>query len=68
MLECFVIFTKGGAVLWKVGQPFDQSGSPIDSLIQQCLLEDRGGESSYLFQPASGTPLTLKWTLDNVRF
>lgn len=65
MLEYLVIFGKGGAILWTFGQLFNTKGSPIDALIQQCLLEDRGGENSFLYKPPSGTHYTLKWTFHN---
>ena len=66
MLEYLVIFSKGGAVLWSFGQLLNAKGSAVNALIQDCLLEDRGGENSYLFRLPSGTQYTLKWVLDNV--
>lgn len=67
MLDAVVCFSKGGAVLWAVGQLLTVHGNAINTLVRQCLLEDRGGESSFTYQPAAGVPYTLKWTLDNVR-
>ena len=42
-------------------------GSPVNALVQHCLLEERTGESSYTYNPPSGAAYTLKWTLHNVR-
>jgi hypothetical protein len=66
MLEYLIVFGKGGAILWTVGQLFNVKKNPINTLVQQCLLEDRGGDNSYLFRPPSGTQYTMKWVLDNV--
>jgi hypothetical protein len=67
MLEYLVIFSRGGAILWTVGQLLNVKGNPINTLVSQCLLEDRGGDNSYVYRPPAGTPYTLKWALDNVR-
>ena len=67
MLEYFVIFAKGGAILWTFGQILNIKGSPINALIQSCLLEDRGGHNSFTFKPESGPQYTLRWVFDNVR-
>jgi Signal recognition particle, alpha subunit, N-terminal len=68
MLEYLVIFSEGGAVLWTFGQLLNVKGNPIETLVRQCLLEDKGGENGYIYRPPSGTHYTLKWTFDNVRF
>ncbi|WCJ43384.1 signal recognition particle receptor alpha subunit family protein [Euphorbia peplus] len=39
-------------------------GSPIDTLIRSCLLEERSGAASYNYD-ASGASYTLKWTFHN---
>lgn len=40
-------------------------GNPVNALIQKCLLEERLGESSYLYK-SEGVSYTLKWTMHNV--
>lgn len=39
-------------------------GSPIDTLIRSCLLEERSGAASYNYD-APGASYTLKWTFHN---
>jgi Signal recognition particle, alpha subunit, N-terminal len=68
MLEYLIIFARGGAILWTFGQLLNVKGDPIESLIHKCLLEDRAGDTSYVYRPPSGTPYTLRWTLHNVRW
>ncbi|CAG8724777.1 619_t:CDS:2, partial [Acaulospora morrowiae] len=46
MLDFFTILTKGGVVLWS--KTFARiTGSPINSLIKDVLIEERGGTHSY---------------------
>ncbi|XP_022750268.1 signal recognition particle receptor subunit alpha-like isoform X1 [Durio zibethinus] len=65
MLEQLLIFTRGGLILWtckELGNAL--KGSPIDTLIRSCLLEERSGASSYNYD-APGASYTLKWTFHN---
>ncbi|GER37117.1 signal recognition particle receptor alpha subunit family protein [Striga asiatica] len=58
MLEQLLIFTRGGLLLWTCGNAL--RGSPIDTLIGSCLLEERSGAASYNYDS-----YTLKWTFHN---
>ncbi|MBA0777785.1 hypothetical protein Gotri_005759 [Gossypium trilobum] len=65
MLEQLLIFTRGGLILWtckELGNAL--KGSPIDTLIRSCLLEERSGAASYSYD-APGASYTLKWTFHN---
>lgn len=65
MLEQLLIFTRGGLILWtcrELGNAL--KGSPIDTLIRSCLLEERSGAASFDYT-ASGAAYTLKWTFHN---
>ncbi|KAL3628634.1 hypothetical protein CASFOL_027680 [Castilleja foliolosa] len=65
MLDQLLIFTRGGLILWtykELGNAL--RGSPIDTLIRSCLLEERSGASSYNYD-APGASYTLKWTFHN---
>ncbi|PIA25386.1 hypothetical protein AQUCO_11700004v1 [Aquilegia coerulea] len=65
MLEQLLIFTRGGLILWtckELGNAL--KGSPIDTLIRSCLLEERSGDLSYNYD-APGAAYTLKWTFNN---
>lgn len=65
MLEQLLIFTRGGLILWtckELGNAL--KGSPIDTLIRSCLLEERSGAASYNYD-AAGAAYTLKWTFHN---
>ncbi|CAK9174436.1 unnamed protein product [Ilex paraguariensis] len=65
MLEQLLIFTRGGLILWTckvLGNAL--KGSPIDTLIRSCLLEERSGAASYNYE-APGAAYTLKWTFHN---
>ncbi|XP_061353184.1 uncharacterized protein LOC133297962 [Gastrolobium bilobum] len=65
MLEELLIFTRGGLILWtckELGNAL--KGSPIDTLIRSCLLEERSGAASYNYD-APGASYTLKWTFHN---
>lgn len=65
MLDYFCIFTKGGALLWAF-QMATLKGAPVNALIRMCLLEERSGEESFNYNPPSGAPYTLKWSMHNV--
>ncbi|EOA16228.1 hypothetical protein CARUB_v10004371mg [Capsella rubella] len=61
MLEQLLIFTRGGLILWtckELGNAL--KGSPIDTLIRSCLLEERSGDVSFNHEA-----YTLKWTFHN---
>ncbi|XP_057749488.1 uncharacterized protein LOC130968308 [Arachis stenosperma] len=65
MLEQLLIFTRGGLILWtcrELGNAL--KGSPIDTLIRSCLLEERSGDASYNYD-APGASYSLKWTFHN---
>ncbi|CAK9183329.1 unnamed protein product [Ilex paraguariensis] len=65
MLEQLLIFTRGGLILWtckELGNAL--KGSPIDTLIRSCLLEERSGAASYNYD-APGASYALKWTFHN---
>ncbi|GLT66457.1 hypothetical protein SLA2020_388220 [Shorea laevis] len=65
MLEQLLIFTRGGLILWtckELGNAL--KGSPIDTLIRSCLLEERSGAASYNYD-APGAAYTLKWSFHN---
>ncbi|KAH9624804.1 hypothetical protein KSS87_007542 [Heliosperma pusillum] len=65
MLEQLLIFTRGGLILWtckELGNAL--KGSPIDTLIRSCLLEERSGLASYNYD-APGANYSLKWTFHN---
>ncbi|GFS31437.1 signal recognition particle receptor alpha subunit family protein [Actinidia rufa] len=65
MLEQLLIFTRGGLILWtckELGNAL--KGSPIDTLIRSCLLEERSGAALYNYD-APGAAYTLKWAFHN---
>lgn len=65
MLEQLLIFTRGGLILWSCNEIGNAlKGSPIDTLIRSCLLEERSGASSYNYD-APGAAYSLKWTFHN---
>ncbi|KAK4269253.1 hypothetical protein QN277_022438 [Acacia crassicarpa] len=65
MLEQLLIFTRGGLILWTCNELGNAlKGSPIDTLIRFCLLEERSGAASYNYD-APGAAYTLKWTFHN---
>ncbi|XP_064965605.1 uncharacterized protein LOC135612820 [Musa acuminata AAA Group] len=64
MLEQLLIFTRGGLILWELGNAL--KGSPIDALIRSCLLEERSADTAFHFDaPGGGAAYTLKWAFDN---
>ncbi|KAG6625614.1 hypothetical protein CIPAW_16G110000 [Carya illinoinensis] len=65
MLEKLLIFTRGGLILWtckELGNAL--KGSPIDTLMWSCLLEEWFGAASYNYD-AAGAAYTLKGTFHN---
>ncbi|XP_045812912.1 signal recognition particle receptor subunit alpha [Trifolium pratense] len=65
MLEQLLIFTRGGLILWSCKELSNAlKGSPIDTLIRSCLLEERSGAASYNYD-APGAAYSLKWTFHN---
>jgi signal recognition particle receptor subunit alpha len=65
MLEQLLIFTRGGLILWSCKELSNAlKGSPIDTLIRSCLLEERSGAASYNYD-APGASYSLKWTFHN---
>ncbi|KMT09121.1 hypothetical protein BVRB_6g132280 [Beta vulgaris subsp. vulgaris] len=65
MLEQLLIFTRGGLILWTCNELSNAlKGSPIDTLIRSCLLEERSGLASYNYD-APGASYTLRWTFHN---
>jgi hypothetical protein len=64
MLSTFSIFHRGGAVLFTKQLEEDTQDvdhkKPIDNLVQNVLLEERQGLTSF-----SQPPYTLKWTFEN---
>ena len=66
MLDHFSIFTLGGSVLWEY-EWNALVGSPINALVEQCLIEQRAAKGtkkqfSYTSQSVS---YTLKWAQNN---
>ncbi|KAL5183080.1 Signal recognition particle receptor subunit alpha [Glycine soja] len=65
MLEQLLIFTRGGLILWTCNHLSNAlRGSPIDTLIRSCLLEERSGAASFNYD-APGAAYSLKWTFHN---
>ena len=59
MLDLFTILTKGGFVLWQ--KKFTSiTGSPVEDLIRNVLIEERAGTNTY-----TKDSYTLRWTLAN---
>ncbi|CAA0814706.1 signal recognition particle receptor alpha subunit family protein [Striga hermonthica] len=70
MLEQLLIFTRGGLILWALKELGNAlRGSPIDTLIRSCFLEERSGDASYNYDgpnyDAPRAAYTLKWTFHN---
>lgn len=68
MLEQLLIFTRGGLILWTYKELSNAlKGSPIETLIKSCLLEERSAETSFNYDAGSGGggAYTLKWTFHN---
>ncbi|PWA33976.1 signal recognition particle receptor alpha subunit family protein [Artemisia annua] len=66
MLEQLLIFTRGGLILWATCKELGNAlrGSPINTFIRACLLEERSGAASYNYD-VPGASYTLKWTFHN---
>ena len=65
MLDHFSIFTRGGLVLWTF-QLTALKGSPIEALIQTCLLQERSGETSFQYHGKdASSSYSLKWVFHN---
>jgi len=60
MLDFFVIFTKGGIVLWCFQSTKELFASSVNALVKSVLLQERTGVSSFAHQS-----WTLKHRLDN---
>eukprot|EP01103_Thecamoeba_quadrilineata_P013220 TRINITY_DN3600_c0_g1_i1.p1 TRINITY_DN3600_c0_g1~~TRINITY_DN3600_c0_g1_i1.p1 ORF type:complete len:636 (+),score=152.31 TRINITY_DN3600_c0_g1_i1:25-1908(+) len=58
-VDNFTIFSKGGLVLWSHNE-VDLVGNPINSLVKNILMEERGGENSYNIESYA-----LKWVFAN---
>lgn len=67
MLEQLLIFTRGGLILWTCKELSNAlKGSPIETLIKSCLLEERSAETSFNYDAGGGGgAYTLKWTFHN---
>ncbi|KAI8330421.1 SRP54-type protein [Chlamydoabsidia padenii] len=59
MLDLFTILNKGGLVLWKHAYT-SLTGSPVEGLIKNILIEERSGTDIYLKDSYA-----LKWTFAN---
>lgn len=66
MIEQFVVFHRGGQVLWKHPSG-GLDGKPVNALVEHVLLEERIGKTAYVWNDVGSASLTMKWTLDNVR-
>lgn len=66
MIEQFVVFHRGGQVLWKHPSG-GLDGKPVNALVEHVLLEERIGKTAYVWNDVGSSSLTMKWTLDNVR-
>jgi len=60
MLDFFTIFTKGGIVLWYFQGTIGTFTAPVNDLIQNVLLSEKGGVDTF-----THGPLALKYKLDN---
>ena len=60
MLDYFVVFHKGGRIIWKPSDALSLKGSPVNGLVQQVLLQGKAGESVYAYEQYG-----LKWTYAN---
>lgn len=59
MLDLFTILNKGGLVLWKHAYT-SLTGSPVEGLIKNILIEERSGTDMYIKDAYA-----LKWTFAN---
>jgi|TARA_B110000967_G_scaffold206430_2_gene253128 signal recognition particle receptor subunit alpha len=65
MLDSFQIFTKGGLVLFQWSLMGTPTGSPIDELVKNCLLQERGGAAEFTHS-AGCNQYTLRWRVHNM--
>lgn len=68
MLDFFAIFGRGGALLWShrfTALRHDPTEA-LNSLIRDCLLEERSGETTFTYTPKAGAQQAMKWTFHNV--
>ncbi|ONK71511.1 uncharacterized protein A4U43_C04F9400 [Asparagus officinalis] len=66
MLEQLLILSRGGLILWYKQLSNALKGSPIETLIKSCLLEERSAETSFNYDAGGGGgAYTLKWTFHN---
>eukprot|EP00039_Didymoeca_costata_P008528 m.113135 g.113135 ORF g.113135 m.113135 type:complete len:591 (-) comp14121_c0_seq2:966-2738(-) len=62
MLDLFSVFTKSGLVLWCFQDPIVKlKENPLNQLIRQVLIEQRGGETEHFLYNGRA----LEYTLDN---
>lgn len=59
MIDECIVFSRSGSVLWKRTLS-KLSGNPVNSLIQNVLLEDRSGDKQYIQDTYA-----LKWRFEN---
>lgn len=64
MLDYFCIFSKGGTLLFSTSfAPL--KGDPVSTLVRDCLLEERTGDTAFQYNSPSGGSYNLKWSLNN---
>ena len=63
MLDAFVIFTRGGCVLFSE-QLVALRGEPVEALVRDCLLQERAGGAGFTYA-ADGAAYALKWAFHN---
>ena len=63
MLDAFLIFTRGGLVLFSE-QLVALRGEPVEALVRDCLLTERAGGAGFTYA-ADGAAYALKWAFHN---
>ena len=63
MLDAFVVFTRGGVVLFSA-QLVALRGEPLEALVRDCLLTERAGGGAFSYS-ADGAAYALKWVFQN---
>ena len=63
MLDAFVIFTRGGSVLFSE-QLVALRGEPVEALVRDCLLTERAGGAAFTYA-ADSASYALKWAFHN---
>jgi signal recognition particle receptor subunit alpha len=63
MLDAFVIFTRGGVVLFSE-QLVALRGEPVEALVRECLLTERAGGAAFSYA-TDGAAYALKWAFHN---